>query len=329
MDNIYNVINLDVSCCSINQTSVQIMLNSGARGTLSQVKQLMGSRGYIIGFNNKFCKVPILNSYLDGLNLVQFFCCTYSSRRSLIDTVLKTPASGYLTRKLVEISRECIINEEDCNVETGLCVKIVWNLDFIKNRLMGRFLAKPVVYNNKIVIQSNVLVTEGNICNILRYCNGYVYIRSPLMCRSKGGVCKLCYGIDLNSAVFVRLGSSIGVLAAQAISEPGVQLTLRTFHGLNGIGYDGYSDSGLKNVLQAPCSGIIVLTNLSCVCTFSGDIVIVNTCGVLSILDNNVVIWRRRLYRGGYLLVSNNVYVNVDTVLCFNYLSSNSCLSLV
>ncbi len=329
LDNIYNIINLDTSDYSVNQTSIQIMFNSGARGTLSQFKQLVGARGYAVGFNSRTCMMPILNSYFDGLNLIQFFCCTYSSRKDLMNTILKTPVSGYLTRRLVEVSRECVISEEDCNVKTGLYIKIVLSLSFIKNRLMGRFLAEPIIYNNRIVIQSNVLITECNILNILKYCNGLVCIRSPVMCQSKGGVCKLCYGVDLNLLTSSKLGNSVGVLAAQSIGEPGIQLTLRTFHGLNGIKYNRYDDDSLKNVLYAPCSGIVSLTNLSCVCTSFGNVIIVNINSVLSILNGNVVIWEQRLHRGACLLVFNNIYVDINKLLCFDYLSDGNCLSLV
>ncbi len=329
LDNVYNIVNVDVSNISINQTSLQIMFNSGARGSSSQIKQLIGSIGYVIGFNGKFCGMPILSSYFNGLNLIQFFCCTYVSRRRLIDMVLKTPASGYLTRKLIEVSREYIINEEDCNIKIGLCVKIILNLSFIKNRLMGRFLAKSIIYNNKIIIKFNTLITEYNIYDILRYCNGFVHIRSPVTCQSKSGICKFCYGIDLNSSISVKLGSSVGTLAAQAIAEPGTQFTLKTFHGLNYIKHGQYGYEELKGILQAPFSGIIVLTNFSCIYTSFGNAIVVNTNTILSILKDNVVVWKQKLCRGTCLLVLNNVYVSIGEILCFNFLLNKNYLSLV
>ncbi len=329
LDNVYNIINLDVLHCDITQKSIQIMFNSGARGSLLQIKHLIGSKGYVIGFNGKSCGMPILNSYFDGLNLIQFFCCTYVSRKGLIDMVLKTPVSGYLTRKLVEISRECIISEEDCNIKTGLYIRIVLNLNFIKDRLMGRFLAKPIIYNNRIMIKFNTLITEYNICDILRYCNGFVYIRSPVTCQSKVGVCKFCYGVNLSLAVPVRLGDSIGTLAAQAIAEPGTQFTLKTFHGLNYIKYGQYDYEGLENVLRAPFSGVVSLIGFSCVCTSSGSIIIVSTNAVLSILNDNIIVWKQKLCRGVSLLVLNNVYINMGEILCFNFLLNKNYFSLV
>ncbi len=145
MDVINNNINLEVTGYNSNQTSVQVIINSGARGTLSQVKQLIGSRAHIIGFGDKTCRLPILNAYHERLSPIQLFCCTFSSRGELIDTTLETASSGYLTRKLVESTREWIISEDDCNSEIGLHIKPIMNHEFIKNRLIGRFTAKPIL----------------------------------------------------------------------------------------------------------------------------------------------------------------------------------------
>ncbi len=136
LDAVNNNINLEITGYSSKQTSIQMIINSGAKGTLSQVQQLIGSRGYIVGFEGKPCRLPILNAYNEGLSLIQFFCCTFSSRRGLIDTALKTASSGYLTRKLVESTREWIISEDDCGTETGLQIKPMINLEFIKNNEM-------------------------------------------------------------------------------------------------------------------------------------------------------------------------------------------------
>ncbi len=141
---IYADIDLETTKCGLNQTSMQMIINSGARGTLSQIQQLIGSRGNIVGFEEEVCKMPIINAYNKGLSLIQFFCCTHVSRRGLIDTVLKTASSGYLTRKLVESTREWIVNERDCNTEVGLGVKPIIDQNFIKHRLIGRCLARTI-----------------------------------------------------------------------------------------------------------------------------------------------------------------------------------------
>ncbi len=328
LDAINNNINLEITGYSSKQTSIQMIINSGARGTLSQIQQLIGSRGYIVGFEDKPCRFPILNSYNEGLSLVQFFCCTFSSRRGLIDTALKTSSSGYLTRKLVESTREWIISENDCNTETGLQIKPIINLEFIKNRLIGRFIAKPILTNKKIIIKRNELITEDNICTILTNCNDSLWIRSPLTCQARFGVCKLCYGIELSNGNVVQCGDSVGMLAAQSISEPGTQLTLRTFHGLTNI-EDKTHNKLTNNCLTSPFSGIIKIMNISCIISESEDIIVVNSNCMLSITRNDIEIWSYKLLRGTHLLVSNNKHVEFGDILCFNHIKTTNLLSLI
>ncbi len=284
---INNNINLEKTRYSSEQTSIQIIVNSGARGTLSQIQQLIGSRGTITGFGGKQSRMPILNAYNDGLSLIQFFCCTYSSRRGLIDTALKTASSGYLTRKLVEATREWIISEEDCNTEMGLNIKPTITHDFIKNRLIGRFLSKPIFFNKKIIINRNSLITVDNIYDILMNYDGGVWIRSPLTCQARLGICKLCYGVELGCGKVVQHGESIGILAAQSIGEPGTQLTLRTFHGLTNI-EEKHHERSIKGCLTSPYSGTIKIKDVSCVCSETGNIIVANSKGMLVILRNGI-----------------------------------------
>ncbi|WP_146657032.1 hypothetical protein [Candidatus Hodgkinia cicadicola] len=327
LDVVNSNINLEITGYSLKQTPIQMIINSGARGTLSQIQQLIGSRGYIVGFDGKPCRLPILNAYNEGLSLIQFFCCTFSSRRGLIDTTLKTASSGYLTRKLVESTREWVISEDDCSTETGLNVKPIMDLDFIKNRLIGRFIAKPILTNKKIIVQRNELITEDNIYKILTNCNDGLWIRSPLTCQVRFGICKLCYGIELGSRNMVQHGDSVGVLAAQSIGEPGTQLTLRTFHGLTNI-EDKTNRKMIKNCLISPVSGIIKIKDVSCVVSESNDITVVNSNSSLLIIKDGIEIWSYKLPRGTHLLVSNNKHVESEEILCFNCIRSTSLLSL-
>ncbi|WP_192572978.1 hypothetical protein [Candidatus Hodgkinia cicadicola] len=328
LDAVNNNINLEITGYSLKQTPIQMIINSGARGTLSQIQQLIGSRGYIVGFEGKTCRLPILNAYNEGLSLIQFFCCTFSSRRGLIDTTLKTASSGYLTRKLVESTREWVVSEDDCNTETGLHVKPIIDLEFIKNRLIGRFIAKPILTNKKTIVQRNELITEDNIYKILINCNDGLWIRSPLTCQARFGICKLCYGIELGSGNMVQHGDSVGVLAAQSIGEPGTQLTLRTFHGLTNI-ESKTNIKTIKNCLISPFSGIIKTKNISCVVSESNDIIVVNSNSSLSIIKDGIEIWNYKLPRGTHLLVSNDKHVEPEEILCFNCIRSTSLLSLV
>ncbi|PIM94932.1 DNA-directed RNA polymerase subunit beta' [Candidatus Hodgkinia cicadicola] len=324
---IYGGIELELYCNKNKRIGIKVMLDSGARGTWSQVRQLAGARGDIIGLNNQRCKIPILNSYSEGLSLIQYFCCTFSARRGLVDTSLKTASSGYLTRKLVEVARECVIGESDCRTTSGLKVILVFEEEFIKNRLIGRTLLKPIHSNRKIIIKANELITDDNIRTILDHCGDDLWIRSPLTCHSKAGCCKLCYGIDLGSRRIVSDGCSVGMLAAQSIGEPGTQLTLRTFHGKHDL-KEGINVEGIRGCLSAPLSGVIKITNISCVCSESGLIVLGTKCR-LTIQQNNVEVWGLVLVRGSTLLVTNNISVTVGSILCFNNTVDKKHISLV
>ncbi|PIM96952.1 DNA-directed RNA polymerase subunit beta' [Candidatus Hodgkinia cicadicola] len=324
---IYADINLTTTKCGLNQTSMQMIINSGARGTLSQVRQLIGSRGNVVGFGNKVCNMPIINAYNNGLSLIQFFCCTYASRRGLIDTVLKTASSGYLTRKLVESTREWVVNEEDCNTEAGLGVKPIIDQNFIKHRLIGRFLAKTICWKGRIIAKRNDLITKDNVSRILVCCDNRLWIRSPLTCQAKSGICKFCYGIELGRCELVQYGESIGVLAAQSIGEPGTQLTLRTFHGHNDID-ENVGNKKIKNCLVASFSGVVKVKHLSCVCSNTNDVVVVNSECTLSITQNGDEVWGYKLSRGTRLLVSNGMVVNIGEILCFEYIKTDSLVSL-
>ncbi len=328
LDAINNNINLEVTGYSLKQTSIQIIINSGARGTLSQVQQIIGSKGYIVGFEEKTCRLPILNAYNEGLSLIQFFCCTFSSRRGLIDTVLKTTDSGYFTRKLIESTREWVISEDDCGIEIGVHVKPIINFEFIKNRLIGRFTAKPILINKKVIVNRNELITKDNICNILMNCNDDLWIRSPLTCQARLGICKRCYGIELSSGNIAQHGDSVGVLAAQSISEPGTQLTLRMFHGSTNI-EDKTHGKVTENCLISPFSGIVKIKDVSCVVSKSGDIIVANSNSELSIVKDGVELLKYKLLRGTHLLVSNNKHVDFEQILCFNCIKSTNLLSLV
>ncbi|PIM94895.1 DNA-directed RNA polymerase subunit beta' [Candidatus Hodgkinia cicadicola] len=323
---IHSGIESELHCKESKRVGIKLMLDSGARGTWSQVKQLAGAKGDIIGLDNQRCGIPILNSYSEGLSLIQFFCCSFSSRRGLADTSLNTASSGYLTRKLVEVTRECVIGKSDCRTTFGLKVMLVIEKDFIKNRLIGRTLMKPIHSNGIIITKANELITDDNIRTILDHCGNDLWIRSPLTCQSKTGCCKLCYGIDLGSRRIVKDGGSVGILAAQSISEPGTQLTLRTFHGK----HDSKEDTGVEGIrgcLSAPLSGVVRLTNISCVC-FRSEITVVGTKCRLAIEQDNMEVWGLVLKRGTTLLVTNNTNVSVGSILCFNNMVDGRCISL-
>ncbi len=306
--------------CNNKSSSLQMMVNSGARGTVSQIKQLILSRGYVTTMEEDVKEMPVIESYREGLSLINFFRATYSARRGLIDTTLKTASSGYLTRKLVEVAREYIISEEDCGTKTGLNIICNMNNNFIKHRLVGRVLAKEISYNNKIVFSSNTLITENNITSVLKCCGGCLNLRSPLTCQAQVGVCKLCYGNELSSNQLPSLGESVGTLAAQSVGEPGTQLTLRTFHGLNETIVKGDKSMKIKNCLFSPILGQTKYSHLSCITTQSGNIIVTTNCK-LKVIQNNITT-KSKLTTGTCLLTTNNKLVKEKELLCFKSISN-------
>ncbi len=299
------------------------MIDSGARGTLAQARQLMGCRGQVVGFDGKVCRMPVLASYKEGLPLLSFFYSTYSSRKGLVDTVLKTASSGYLTRKLVEASRELIITELNCGADTGLKVSVVGEGVRLKHRLIGRALLNDIVKNGVVLVKSDKLITKHNIDTVVAEAGGCAVIRSPLMCQSQEGICSVCYGANVGTGKMARLGDAVGMLAAQSISEPGTQLTLRTFHSSSFV-----EETETRRVagahLLAPCEGLLRIENLACVRAASGEIIVVNNGCSLCVYDGAKLVWQQRLCCGARILVRDNEYVCFGKLLCIQF-ASVSC----
>ncbi len=206
-----------------------MVINSGARGTLTQARQIIGASGMILGFDDEISNKPVFGSYIDGLSLQDLYRSTFSSRKGLIMTALNTSDSGYLTRKLVETIHEYVIREDDCHTDVGIDVGMCSDYDLIKSRIIGRILMEAVMIDNNCVIDANELITNENIHKLLEHSKVSVRIRSPITCLTRNGVCRMCYGLSLNTNAFPSLGESIGILVAQSIGESGTQLTLRTF----------------------------------------------------------------------------------------------------
>ncbi|MGP1916277.1 MAG: hypothetical protein ACTS6G_02475 [Candidatus Hodgkinia cicadicola] len=286
------------------KTAAQIIVNSGARGTISQVKQIMGARGQVSSFSGEVCKMPILTSYIEGLTPIQFFHATCSARRGLIDSTLKTATSGYFTRKLVEACREYMITEWDCETTEGLNVDLLDDKQFICNSIVGRVLLNPIIKDNKTIINKNELLTRPNVDKLLDNCSS-VLIRSPLTCCAPDGLCSLCYGLNLSTGFTARIGDSVGVIAAQAISEPGTQMTLRTFHGLTESSNTSEASYESQRLICAPYSGTISYESLACVRSPNGNTSVANDDAVCMIMDAEKILWKCDLRCGDFLLAYN------------------------
>ncbi len=215
---------------------IKMMSDSGARGNITQMRQLAGMRGLMFATNGKTMEMPIKSNFREGLNILEYFVAARGARKSLSDTALKTADSGYLTRRLVDVSQDVIVREEDCGTRHGIWVsKIVDGNEVIeplKDRLVGRFVIGDVVHpeTGEVIVADNTMITDDQADAIVKAGIERVLIRTILECKAKHGVCSHCYGADLASSKPVNVGEAVGIIAAQSIGEPGTQLTMRTFH---------------------------------------------------------------------------------------------------
>jgi len=215
---------------------IYMMATSGARGSKDQIKQLAGMRGLMADTSGRAIEIPIKANFREGLNVLEYFISTHGARKGLADTALRTADSGYLTRRLVDVSQEVIIREEDCGIESGVVVKAITEgnevIEGLKDRLNGRVSLKDVVNpeTGEIIVHADELIDE-DIAKVI--CDAgieEVEIRSILTCKARIGVCAKCYGSNLSTSELVNVGEAVGIIAAQSIGEPGTQLTMRTFH---------------------------------------------------------------------------------------------------
>ncbi|MBQ9106521.1 MAG: DNA-directed RNA polymerase subunit beta' [Clostridia bacterium] len=218
---------------------IYMMADSGARGSMNQIRQLAGMRGLIANTSGKTIEIPIRANYREGLNVLEYFISSRGARKGLADTALRTADSGYLTRRLVDVSQDVIIREEDCGSDMGIEVYDLKQsandtepIEPLKERLVGRFLINDLIDENtgELIMSKDEMMTEADANRIIAAGIERVKIRSVLNCRSKHGVCRRCYGANLANGKLVSIGEAVGIIAAQSIGEPGTQLTMRTFH---------------------------------------------------------------------------------------------------
>ena len=213
-----------------------MMADSGARGSMSQIRQLAGMRGLIANTSGKVIEIPIRANYREGLNILEYFISSRGARKGLADTALRTADSGYLTRRLVDVSQDVIIREDDCGATDGLEVFDIKegseSIESMHERLIGRYLVEDFVdeETGEVLVSKDKMMDDDDADIIVGRGVESIKIRSILNCRAKHGVCKKCYGSDLANGQPVTVGEAVGIIAAQSIGEPGTQLTMRTFH---------------------------------------------------------------------------------------------------
>jgi len=263
-----------------------MMADSGARGSAQQIRQLAGMRGLMAKPSGEIIETPITANFREGLTVLQYFVSTHGARKGLADTALKTANSGYLTRRLVDVAQDVVITEHDCGTLDGISVSSLIEggeiIEPMGERILGRVALEDIKdpFTGEVIVRANQEIDENACEKIVDAGIEKVKIRSVLTCKSKRGVCVLCYGRDLARGSLVIIGEAIGIIAAQSIGEPGTQLTMRTFH----IGGTA-SRRAEQTALESRIEGTVRFINIKTVRNRDGDLIVMNRNGELAILD--------------------------------------------
>ena len=238
--------------------SIYMMADSGARGSAAQIRQLAGMRGLMAKPDGSIIETPITANFREGLNVLQYFISTHGARKGLADTALKTANSGYLTRRLVDVTQDLVVTEDDCGTSNGVAMKALVEggevIEPLRERILGRSVAADVVNpeTHATLFHPGTLLSEDEVEQIEALGIDEVKVRTPLTCDTRYGLCATCYGRDLGRGHLVNVGEAVGVIAAQSIGEPGTQLTMRTFH----IG-GAASRTAAASQLESKSAGVI------------------------------------------------------------------------
>ena len=285
--------------------SVYMMADSGARGSAAQIRQLAGMRGLMAKPDGSIIETPITANFREGLNVLQYFISTHGARKGLADTALKTANSGYLTRRLVDVTQDLVVTEDDCGTERGVEMRALVEggevIQALRDRVLGRVAAVNVEDpdTHEVVIPAGTLIDE-DCCDLIdRLGIDMVKVRTPLSCETRYGLCAKCYGRDLGRGSLVNAGESVGVIAAQSIGEPGTQLTMRTFH----IG-GAASRAAVASSVEAKSAGVVGYSAaMRYVKSAKGELVVISRSGEIVITDNGRERERHKVPYGATLLV--------------------------
>ena len=271
-----------------SMNSIYMMADSGARGSAAQIRQLAGMRGLMAKPDGSIIETPITANFREGLDVLQYFISTHGARKGLADTALKTANSGYLTRRLVDVSQDLVVVEEDCGTEHGVNMSpIIEGGDVVEplgERVLGRVVAQDVMSNDgsEVVVTAGTMMTEASVILLEQKGVDEVVVRSAISCESRYGICATCYGRDLGRGHQINVGEAVGVIAAQSIGEPGTQLTMRTFH----IG-GAASRTAADNSVALKFKGNIRFHNIKSVQHENGKFIAVSRSGELHLIDEN------------------------------------------
>ena len=269
--------------------SIYMMADSGARGSAAQIRQLAGMRGLMAKPDGSIIETPITTNFREGLNVLQYFISTHGARKGLADTALKTANSGYLTRRLVDVTQDLVVTEEDCGTERGVTMRALLEggevIESLGDRVLGRVTLHDIAHpeTGETVIEAGTLITE-DLCELIGKLGiDEIKVRTPLTCDTRYGLCAKCYGRDLGRGTLVNVGESVGVIAAQSIGEPGTQLTMRTFH----VG-GAASRAAAASQVESKSAGIVrFIASMRYVTSDKNEKIVITRSGEIVIADDN------------------------------------------
>ncbi|MFM8757754.1 MAG: DNA-directed RNA polymerase subunit beta', partial [Limnohabitans sp.] len=269
--------------------SIYMMADSGARGSAAQIRQLAGMRGLMAKPDGSIIETPITANFREGLNVLQYFISTHGARKGLADTALKTANSGYLTRRLVDVTQDLVVTEDDCGTSHGSLMRAIVEggevIESLRERVLGRTAAEDVLHpeTRAVIAQAGVMLDEDMIDELEAAGVDEIKVRTALTCETRFGLCAKCYGRDLGRGGLVNMGEAVGVIAAQSIGEPGTQLTMRTFH----IG-GAASRAAVASSVEAKSNGIIGFNaTMRYVTNSMGELVVIARSGEIVIHDEH------------------------------------------
>jgi DNA-directed RNA polymerase subunit beta' len=277
----------DENGAEIEPNSVYMMAHSGARGSVTQMKQLGGMRGLMAKPSGEIIETPIISNFKEGLTVLEYFNSTHGARKGLSDTALKTANSGYLTRRLVDVAQDCIVRMNDCGTENAITASAAVNdgeiVASLAERILGRVAGEDVIApgTDEVIVAKGELIDERKADAVEAAGIATIKMRSPLTCEAEEGVCAQCYGRDLARGTIVNTGEAVGIIAAQSIGEPGTQLTMRTFH----IG--GVAQGGQQSFLEASSEGKVEFRNSNLLKNDAGEQIVIGRNMQLAIIDEN------------------------------------------
>ena len=296
----------------VSANSIYMMADSGARGSENQIKQVAGMRGLMAKPSGEIIETPITSNFKEGLSVLEYFISAHGARKGLADTALKTANSGYLTRRLVDVSQDCIVIEQDCGTDEGILLEPVIDdgrvISSLSEQALGRVPLQDIksLDGKKVIVPAGTMIDEALADKIEEMEVKTIQSRSALTCKTKDGVCVKCYGRDLATGNIVSIGEAIGVVAAQSIGEPGTQLTMRTFH-VGGAAQRGAEQSSISAISD----GTVKISSKGLITDREGKIITISRNSEITLLDENKEeIHRYKLPYGSIIAHKNGSKVN-------------------